>query len=277
MQVTKRDGTLEEFNLDKTRKVIAWACNGLDANPLELESHIDITFKDLVNTQDIQENLISHSLSLVDLEHYDWLKVAANLRIMTKYKIYRDINFTNFVRMKLKNNQYHLKLKEFTDEELNEAFTWIDQERDKIYDYAGANTLVSKFLDKDEPLQYLYLSSALVIAGKDLILAKELYDAFSLKKISLPTPMLSGVRKGSSNLASCFIGLMDDSLDDIFECLHKIAKISKNGGGVGIYIGNIRCKGSYIRGHKGAAGGITGWTKLINDVGTAVDQLGSFA
>ena len=274
MQVTKRDGTLEEFDLDKTRKVIAWACDGLNINSLELESHIDIMFKDLVKTQDIQENLISHSLSLVDLDHYDWLKVAANLRIMTKYKIYRDISFTDFVKLKLEKNEYHSKLKEFTDNELNEAFTWIDQERDKIYDYAGANTLVSKFLDKDEPLQYLYLSSALVIAGRDLTLAKELYDAFSLKKISLPTPMLSGVRKSSSNLASCFIGLMGDSLDDIFECLHKIAKISKNGGGVGLYIGDIRCNGSYIRGYKGAAGGITGWTKLINDVGTAVDQIG---
>ena len=101
MQVTKRDGILEEFDLDKTRKVISWACDGLNVNSLELESHIDITFKDLVKTQDIQENLISHSLSLVDLDHYCWLKVAANLRIMTKYKIYRDVSFTDFVKLKL--------------------------------------------------------------------------------------------------------------------------------------------------------------------------------
>jgi len=275
MQVTKRDGTLEGFDLNKTRKVIDWACDGLSVNPLELESHIDIIFKDKVKTQDIQENLISHALSLVNLNNYDWLKVAANLRIMTRYKIYRDISFKDYVK---KNNYSHTLLNNYTDEDLDLAFQYIDKERDKIYDYAGANALINKFLLPDEPLQYLYLASALMIALDEKIdrmnFVKNIYDAISLKKISLPTPTLANIRKGSSNLASCFIGEINDSLDSIFESLHKIAKISKNGGGIGVYIGNIRCNGSWIKGTKGAASGVVPWIKLINDTIVSVNQLG---
>ena len=276
MQVTKRNGTLEQFDLNKTRKVIDWACNGLSVNPLELESHVDIIFKDKVNTQDIQENLISHALSLVDLNNYDWLKVAANLRMMTRYKIYRSISFKDYVK---KNKYSYEILNNYSDEDLDIVFQYIDKERDKIYDYAGANALINKFLLPDEPLQYLYLASALMIALNEEIetrlnFIKEIYDAISLKKISLPTPTLANIRKGSSNLASCFIGEIDDSLDSIFESLHKIAKISKNGGGVGIYIGNIRCNGSWIRNTKGAASGVVPWIKLINDTIISVNQLG---
>lgn len=279
MYVTKRNGEQELFNLDKTRQVISWACDGLDVNPLELESHIDITFKNGIKTQDIQENLITQSLSLVDLDHYDWLKVAANLRIMTRYKIYRDIDFKTFVKNKISNDELFKGLSIYSEDELDISFNWIDKERDKTFDYAGANTLLNKFLMEDEPLQYLFLSSALVIATKEPIetrleFAFELYEAFSLKKISLPTPTLANIRKGNSNLASCFIGIMGDSLDEIYETLHKIAKISKNGGGVGVYIGDIRCNGSWIKGIKGAAGGIARWIKLINDTVVAVDQLG---
>jgi ribonucleoside-diphosphate reductase alpha chain len=281
MYVTKRDGTKESFNLDKTRKVIQWACEDLEVDPLELESHVDISFQNGIETQDIQENLITQSLGLVDLNHYDWLKVAANLRMMTRYKIYREISFTNYVKQKVSENKYSKLLTDkYTDEDLDTSFTWVDKESDKLYDYAGSNTLISKFMLDDEPLQYLCLSSALVIASveknknEQLQLAYDLYEAFSLKKISLPTPTLSGIRKGKANLASCFIGTMGDSLDEIYETLHKIAKISKNGGGVGLYIGDIRCNGSWIQGLKGAAGGVIRWIKLVNDTVVAVDQLG---
>ena len=279
-KVTKRDGSYEEFQIAKTRAVIDWACKGTNANTLELESHVDITFTDSIKTGDIQENLITKALSLVDIDNYDWLRVAANLRMMTKYKIYRDTNFADYVFDKINNNQYSNALSNYSINDLNFASTWIDCERDKIYDYAGANILNSKFLYEDEPLQYLYLASSLVIASLEnnptnkLLFAKDIYDAISLKKISLATPLLSGIRKNSASLASCFIGVMGDSIDEIFSTLHNIARISKNGGGIGIYIGDIRCNGSSVRGVKNASSGITGWIKLINDTVVSVNQLG---
>jgi ribonucleoside-diphosphate reductase alpha chain len=280
MYVTKRDGSLEEFDLNKTRKVINWACENLNVSTLELESQVDIIFKDKVNTQDIQENLISHALSLVDLDHYDWLKVAANLRIMTRYKIYREIPFNKYVKEKISIGEYSKTLLIYNDNDLLEAFSWVDKEFDKNYDYAGASILINKFLLNNEPLQYLYLASALVIAScesskeNQLQLAKEFYYAFCNKKISLSTPILSNVRRGNSNLASCFIGSMGDSLDDIFKTIHKVAKISKNGGGIGLYIGNIRCNGSWVKNIKGAARGVCPWIKILNDTVVAVNQLG---
>jgi len=270
MYVTKRDGTLEDFNLTKTRKVIEWACEGLSINPLILESYIDITFKDKIKTEDIQENLITQALSLVDILNYDWLRVAANLRIMTKYKIYREINYFDFAVKK----KYNHILTNYSEKQLLIANSWIDKERDKLYDYAGASILLKKFLDNDEPLQYLYLSNALTIACGDFDFAKELYDSFSLKKISLASPQLSGLRN-NGNLASCFIGSIDDSISGIFNSLHNMAIISKNGGGLGIYLGDLRCNGSFIQNKKKAAGGVIPWIKLINDVAVGVNQLGS--
>jgi ribonucleoside-diphosphate reductase alpha chain len=277
--VTKLNGSTEDFDITKVRKVIEWAVSGSKINPLELESQIDIVFYNGIKTQDIQENLISHALSLVDIDNQDYLNIAANLRVMTRYKIYRDINFKEFALNKVNSKEYSDQLTIYSNNELDLAGSWIDKERDKIYDYAGANIILSKFLYKDEPIQYSCLASALVIASKEskenrITFAKDLYDAFSLKKISLASPLLGGVRKGKHNLASCFIGLMGDDLDDIYYTLHKAAKISKNGGGLGLYIGDIRCNGSWVKNTPNASGGITGWIKLINDTAVTVNQCG---
>jgi ribonucleoside-diphosphate reductase alpha chain len=278
--VTKRDESIEDFNIDKTRLVIKWATENTNTNPLELEAKVDVVFYNGIKTQDIQENLISHSLSLVSLETPEWLNVAANLRIMTRYKIYRDINFKNFVVNKINTNEYSPIITEtYSDDDLDIANSWVNKELDKTFDYAGANVLINKCLYPDEPLQYAFLATALVIATEEyikdrLLFAKDVYEALSLKKVSLASPQINGLRKGSHNLASCFIGKMGDSIDEIFGTLHRIAKISKNGGGLGIYIGNIRANGSWVKNIKGASGGVIPWIKLINDCVVSVDQLG---
>lgn len=275
--VTKRDGTFEEFDINKTRLVIKWATENTSINPLELEAKVDVVFYNGIKTQDIQENLITHALSSVNIENQEWLNVAANLRIMTRYKIYRDITFKNFVKDKLNNQQYNSILKSYSDDELDLTNTWVNKELDKIYDYAGANVLITKYLYEDEPLQYAFLATALVIAANEknkIEFAKKIYDSLSNKKISLASPLLNGVRKHKYNLASCFIGTMGDSIDEIYGTLHRAAKISKNGGGLGIYIGDIRAYSSSVRGVKGASGGIVPWIKLLNDTCVAVNQLG---
>jgi ribonucleoside-diphosphate reductase alpha chain len=279
--VTKRDGAIEDFDINKTRLVIKWATENTSVNPLELEAKVDVVFYDGIKTQDIQENLITHSLSLVSIENQEWLNVAANLRIMTRYKIYRDISFKNFVRNKIYTEEYSSNLKLYSDEELDIASTWVNKELDKIYDYAGASVLISKYLYQDEPLQYAFLATALTIAANEktnrIEFANKIYNSLSNKKISLASPLLNGVRKHKYNLASCFIGKMGDSIDEIYGTLHRAAKISKNGGGLGIYIGDIRAYSSSVRGVKGASGGIVPWIKLLNDTCVAVNQLGKRA
>jgi ribonucleoside-diphosphate reductase alpha chain len=104
--------------------------------------------------------------------------------------------------------------------------------------------------------------------------AKRIYDVLSSLKATMATPTMSNARKPFYQLSSCFIDTVDDSLNGIYKSIDNFAKVSKFGGGMGIYIGKIRALGSPIRGFKGASGGVIPWVKLFNDTAVAVDQLG---
>ena len=96
----------------------------------------------------------------------------------------------------------------------------------------------------------------------------------STLKVTMATPTLSNARKPYHQLSSCFIDTVPDSLDGIYRSIDNFAKVSKFGGGMGLYFGKVRAVGSPIRGFMGAAGGIIRWIKLANDTAVAVDQLG---
>ena len=104
--------------------------------------------------------------------------------------------------------------------------------------------------------------------------AKDIYDILSTLKVTMATPTMSNARKPFHQMSSCFIDTVDDSLAGIYKSLDNFAKVSKHGGGMGLYFGKVRANGSSIRGFKGAAGGVIRWLKLVNDTATAVDQLG---
>ena len=103
---------------------------------------------------------------------------------------------------------------------------------------------------------------------------KRFYDMLSTLKVTMATPTLSNARKPYHQLSSCFIDTVPDSLDGIYRSIDSFAKVSKFGGGMGLYFGKVRASGSSIRGFKGAAGGVIRWIKLANDTAVAVDQLG---
>lgn len=109
---------------------------------------------------------------------------------------------------------------------------------------------------------------------KRLYWAKRFYDVLSSIKATMATPTMSNARKPFYQLSSCFIDTVDDSLAGIYKSLDNFSKVSKFGGGMGIYMGKVRALGSAIRGFKGASGGIIPWIKLFNDTAIAVDQLG---
>ena len=103
---------------------------------------------------------------------------------------------------------------------------------------------------------------------------KRFYDMLSQLKVTMATPTLSNARKPYHQLSSCFIDTVPDSLDGIYRSIDNFAKVSKFGGGMGMYFGKVRASGSAIRGFEGAAGGVIRWIRLANDTAVAVDQLG---
>ena len=277
MFVTKRDKYSEEFDINKIKKVISWATKGLSVEPLELEAHVDVIFKDGISTKDIQDNLIQHSLRLTSIEAPDWRIVAGRLNLMSVWKEYT-LPYQQFAAHMVSENKYHPATIEFTDEEFEAIEEAIDSSRDLVYDYAGSQVLLKKYIYKGEPIQYMYMATAARLASYEedkLYWTLEFYYALSSREISLATPLLSGARKDSENLSSCFETKIEDSLEDIFKSLTDIARISKNGGGVGTNISSIRASDSWVAGRAGASNGIVPWIKLINDTAIAVNQLGS--
>ena len=107
-----------------------------------------------------------------------------------------------------------------------------------------------------------------------LTIVRRFYDMLSMQKVTMATPTLANARKPYHQLSSCFIDTVPDSLDGIYTSISNFAEVSKFGGGMGMYLGKVRARGSSIRGFEGAAGGVIRWIRVINDTAVAVDQLG---
>ena len=125
--------------------------------------------------------------------------------------------------------------------------------------------------------QEVFMCIAMLLAINEenrVLVAKSFYNALSLKKLSLATPILANLRVPNGNLSSCFITAMDDNIESIFYNIDTIAKISKNGGGAGLNISRIRAKNSMVNGYHNASGGVIPWIKIINDTAVAVNQQG---
>ena len=176
-------------------------------------------------------------------------------------------------------------LESYTDDDLREAEGLIDNGRDGLFNYAGLNLLASRYLMRThdgeivESPQELFLGIALHLAIPErreerLVWARRFYDMLSTLKVTMATPTLSNARKSRHQLSSCFIDTVPDSLSGIYRSLDNFAQVSKSGGGMGMYFGKVRARGSAIRGFEGAAGGISRWVRLVNDTAVAVDQLG---
>lgn len=175
-------------------------------------------------------------------------------------------------------------LQNYSEEEINEAATFIDPERNKILNYSGLDLLLKRYVIKNytgkviERVQEMFLGIALHLAMPEkedrLMWVRRIYDLLSKLEVTMATPTLSNSRKPSHQLSSCFIDTVPDSLDGIYRSLDNFSQVSKFGGGMGMYFGKVRATGGNIRGFKGVAGGVIRWMRLVNDTAVAVDQLG---
>ena len=175
-------------------------------------------------------------------------------------------------------------LQNYSEEEINEAATFIDPERNKLLNYSGLDLLLKRYVIKNysgkviERVQEMFLGIALHLAMPEkedrLMWVRRISDLLSKLEVTMATPTLSNSRKPSHQLSSCFIDTVPDSLDGIYRSLDNFSQVSKFGGGMGMYFGKVRATGGNIRGFKGVAGGVIRWMRLVNDTAVAVDQLG---
>lgn len=287
-QVINRAGIRENLDITKIREKLLRACDNLEVNMVELESHIESIYAENITTKKIQESLINQAVSMTSFEESDWTYVAGRLLMMeTEREVFhkRGFSYGEFyksIKTLVEIGIYDNRLLDYTAEEVKELETAMDISRDMMYDYAGANMFVNRYLLKYDGKIYelpqevfMCIAMLLAINEKDKVaIAKRFYEALSLKKISLATPILANLRVPNGNLSSCFITAMDDNIESIFYNVDTVAKISKNGGGVGLNISRIRAKNSMVNGYYNASGGVVPWVKIINDTAVAVNQQG---
>ncbi|WP_294662030.1 ribonucleoside-diphosphate reductase subunit alpha [uncultured Fusobacterium sp.] len=287
-EVINRAGIRENLDITKIREKLVRACKGLEVSMVELESYIESIYQENITTKKIQESLINQAVTMTSFEESDWTYAAGRLLMMeTEREVFhkRGFSYGEFyktIKTLTENGIYDSRLQEYTEEEINELEKAIDISRDMLYDYAGANMFTNRYLLKFkgniyELPQEVFMCIAMLLAINEedrVAVVKKFYNALSLKKISLATPILANLRIPKGNLSSCFITAMDDNIESIFYNIDTIAKISKSGGGVGLNISRIRAKDSMVNGYYNASGGVVPWVKIVNDTAVAVNQQG---
>jgi ribonucleoside-diphosphate reductase alpha chain len=246
---------------------------------------------------EITNKLVLNALDNITREEPDWTFVASRIFLNKLYKeaaynrsYDQDEKYGSLIgllkHLGEKGIYSELILKEYSKEEINEAMSLIDPEKDKLFNYIGLRTLYDRYLAKDfekrtfELPQERWIIIALTLMvnepkEKRMSLVKESYWALSNLYMTVATPTLANAGKSYGQLSSCFIDTVDDSLQAIYDSNTDIANLSKNGGGIGVYIGKIRARGSDIKGFKGVSSGVLPWMKQLNNTAVSVDQLGN--
>ena len=237
------------------------------------------------------ELLIKASSELTSKENPNWEYISARIYA---YKIHREIShyekewhivdFKSKIEVLTKANLYgEYILENYSSDDIDELEKYIDDSRDELFTYSSLDLVYKRYLICDshkkviETMQEMFMGIAmhLAIPEKDRVsFAKKVYDVLSNLKATVATPTMSNARKPFHQLSSCFIDTVPDTLKGIYRSIDNFAKVSKHGGGMGLYFGKVRASGSDIRGFKGVAGGVIRWIKLANDTAVAVDQLG---
>lgn len=281
MKVVKRNGKLEEYNCKKIKKAVAFACEGLDVNPLKLEAKFDEFLFDGVSTDSIQNNLVNHAKNLATPVDDKWVFVAGRLAMMNLWnqtKAY-ETPFLTFVKKMISEGVYKNEgLLKYSDEEITELSKVIDKNYDLKHSISSYTTFKDKYLVEGEVIQYVNMVDAMIYASvepkhKRLDYVKEWYLLFAERKLSKATPHWTGLRFGG-NTGSCFVLEVGDSLESIMSNALRTAKISKDGGGVGTFWGRVRAKGDMIGGEYGLSGGVLPMMKIYNDSIVAFNQRG---
>src|SRR5699024_4362003 len=174
----------------------------------------------------------------------------------------------------------------YSKEEIDYFGKQLDASRDHLFNYLGLYTLATRYLatDHDKNTFELPQERWMIIAmylmqqedkEKRAELVTEAYWALSNLYMTVATPTMTNAGKSHGQLSSCFIDTVDDSLQSIYDSNTDIAKLSKNGGGIGVYMGKVRARGSMIKGYKGMSSGVVPWIKQLNNTAVSVDQLGT--
>ena len=263
ISVTKRDGSTQPFNLDKVHKVLEWAVEGItNVSMSQIELKANIQLYDKIPAYDIHELLIKSAAELISEDTPNYQFVAARLiSYKMRKEAYGQYNPPRLCEIIQKNVDLGVYDKEilklYSMEELAELNDYIKHDRDDNFTYAGMEQFRGKYLVQDRRTKQIYetpqvlymmIAATLFSSYKDerMKYVKEYYDAISQFYISLPTPIMAGVRTPTRQFSSCVLIESGDSLDSINATATSIVRYISKKAGIGIGAGSIRAIGAKI-------------------------------
>jgi len=297
MQVTKKNGSLEELNIDKITAAAKFACRDLEnVSPDDVVMSTTLKFFDGIPTSDIQNALIISAAQKVS-EERNYTFVAARLMMMNNFKevtggSLRYPGLEETIITGIEENRFDKRMLRFNMDDLNDA---IVQERDSLFDFVGMSTLTERYLMRKEPLrdekvgrlfelpQHFWMRVAMGLSlnfdseEERTEAAIRYYDRLSSLEFVSSTPTLFNSGTNFSQMSSCYGNFVGDSLIDeggIYPKMTECAALSKYAGGIGTCWTGVRSMGGHIRATNGRSSGIVPFLKVYNDTSVAVNQGG---
>ena len=278
--ITKRDGNKVKLDLDKIHFVVEEACEGLTGvSASQIEMNADLQFYDGMTTDEIQNILIRSANDLISLESPNYQYAAARLLLYGLHKqvygTYEHMTLSQVIDANIERGVYDSNIREkYTETELKKLNTFIKHDRNEEFTYAGLRQVVDKYLCQDrssgaiyETPQFMYMMIAATLFAEypqetRLSYVKKYYDATSLFKVNIPTPVMAGVRTPIRQFASCVLVDIDDTLPSIFSSNSAIGYYIAQRAGIGINAGRVRAINSKIRGGEVAHTGVVPFLKV---------------
>lgn len=265
INVVKNSGATEKFDAEKANRVVEWACEGLDVCASEILMKAQIQMFDGVTTKAIHETLIKAASDLISVQNPDYQYAAARLLLFKirkeAYGDFKPVTLLFQIAKQVDNGKYdrHL-LDDYTTEEINYLDGFIRHDRDFDYTYAAMRQYEDKYLVKNRVTGEIYESPqmALMLIAMGLLSKEDkktrldrivdLYENVSLMKVSLPTPIMAGVRTPTRQFSSCVLIESGDDINQIFNANTAQGKYAAQRAGIGLNFGMIRGQDAAIRG-----------------------------
>jgi len=292
VKVVKRDGTKEDYSVDKIHKIIGWATDGIEGvSQSDIEMHSQLSIRDGITTKEIHEILIRSANDLISEESPNYQHVAARLLL---YSLRKSVwgesepprlleHIKNLVELKVYDD---VVLKEYTESEIHKIGKFVKHKRDELFTYSGLQQLVDKYLIKNrktgkvyETPQFAYILIAMTLFAKypkdtRLGYIQKCYNYLSTFKISLPTPIMAGARTPIRQWSSCVLADCADTLPSIFSTATAIGYYTARRAGIGLNVGRLRAIGAPIRYGEVVHTGIIPFLKVFEATAKSCSQNG---
>lgn len=292
IRVKKRNGRLEEFDVNKINKFLEIVCEGIDnVSASELGVDMQTSFYDKIPTSDIDTSIeLTARQKIYKEPNYSYVASKVVLSSLYKEVFKKTINSSTFdddyrssfirnIKFGVKSGLYSQNLLEY---DLKDLANYLCPDRDFIFKYVGVKNIYDRYLMRHngkpiETPQAFYMRVAMGLCFNEddpMQKVKELYDIYSNHLASASTPTLFNSGAVNNQLSSCYLSEIDDSIDGIFDGLWQEARKSKFAGGLGFHVTKVRGSNSHIKGTNGKSSGLIPWLKVYNDMLIACDQAG---